>query len=144
MNKPMTKAERDAIRKRLKRHYWVRLGEGEPEVTPEEDVRTLLGEVERLELDRQNMQAALATPEMYAGVVSKALEAERDRLIAEVERLHKVVREDDGPCVWSNGAASPMRWEGACGGHLIHFNRPSTWGAIYCQKCGRRIKEAEG
>ena len=49
--------------------------------------RDLLAEIAELEAERDMLKAAIATPELYVGVVEKVLAEERESVVAENSKL---------------------------------------------------------
>ncbi len=47
----------------------------------------LLSVLQQTQRERDELKAAIATPEVYAGIVSRVLEEERDQLMARVKKL---------------------------------------------------------
>jgi hypothetical protein len=60
--------------------------------------------------EKERLKAAIATPEVYAGVVSKVVEQERDKLAAEYAKLLGFAR-----TLHDSGYAS-SKWDEALGG----------------------------
>ena len=56
-------------------------------VTFDDVARQLVDEYVRLQAENETLRAAIATPEVYAGIITKTLEAERDAAVAELKAV---------------------------------------------------------
>jgi len=48
-------------------------------------------ELDRLRVENETLKAAISTPEVYAGVITQIVEAERDKAVEENIRLHREI-----------------------------------------------------